>query len=89
MYEGLKRAWLCDPDKNKECRKTSCFINGGPCRCTGNVSYRLESEKSDTYDRVANIIDELNDIAFPYLKDSDARALMGCEVRILDEVAEK
>ena len=61
MYEGLKRAWLCDPDKNKECRKTGCFINGGPCRCTGNVSYRLESEKSDTYDRVANIIDELND----------------------------
>lgn len=89
MYEGLKRAWLCDPEKNKECQKTYCFINGGPCRCTGNISYRLENEKSDTYDRVANIIDELNDIAFPYLKDSDARALMGCEVRILDEVAEK
>lgn len=26
--------YLCDPAKNTECRKTSCFINGGPCHMT-------------------------------------------------------
>lgn len=26
--------YLCDPYKNKACRKTSCYGNGGPCFMT-------------------------------------------------------
>ena len=26
--------YLCDPEKNKGCAKTSCFENGGPCYLT-------------------------------------------------------
>lgn len=28
---GLYR---CNPEKNTECRKTACYINGGPCEFT-------------------------------------------------------
>lgn len=30
------KIYRCNPDKNKECRKTYCYINGGPCISTSN-----------------------------------------------------
>lgn len=30
----------CDPEKNKRCRKTNCYINGGPCHLTSHEEYR-------------------------------------------------
>jgi len=33
-YTKEKNVRQCDPDKNTECRKTSCFINGGECHMT-------------------------------------------------------
>jgi len=27
-------SYVCDPDKNKMCSKSSCYKNGGLCRCT-------------------------------------------------------
>ena len=32
----------CDPDKNTECKKTSCFINGGPCNSTVDERFKNE-----------------------------------------------
>lgn len=32
--------FLCDPEKNTECKKTGCYIHGGPCFCTNNPEYR-------------------------------------------------
>lgn len=26
--------WYCDPSKNEECKKTGCFVIGGPCHLT-------------------------------------------------------
>ena len=26
-----KKLYICDPNLNKECSKTNCHINGGPC----------------------------------------------------------
>lgn len=31
--------YICDPRKNKECRKTACYARGGPCRITLNPEY--------------------------------------------------
>ncbi len=30
----------CDPNKNKTCTKSGCFINAGPCSNTTNFNYR-------------------------------------------------
>ena len=32
--------YLCDPEKNTECPKTHCHINGGDCRLTTHRKYR-------------------------------------------------
>ena len=29
----------CDPELNTECRKTGCYIIGGPCFCTQHPEY--------------------------------------------------
>lgn len=29
-----KTKYICDPKKNTECKKTSCWIYGGLCNCT-------------------------------------------------------
>lgn len=34
--------YYCDPIKNKDCRKTGCYINGGPCNATTNKAYRRD-----------------------------------------------
>lgn len=33
--------YICDPNKNIECCKTGCFINGGPCYKTSKIEYQL------------------------------------------------
>ena len=30
----MKNPYRCNPEKNQECTKESCFINGGPCKRT-------------------------------------------------------
>lgn len=37
----FKKLYVCDIEKNKECKKTGCIINGGPCRHTTNPEYDL------------------------------------------------
>ena len=37
--------YLCDPDLNKDCSKTGCFINGGECRHTTRIEYARSAEK--------------------------------------------
>jgi hypothetical protein len=32
----------CDPEKNAECKKTDCYINGGPCNKTTRKECRIE-----------------------------------------------
>lgn len=34
MTENKEELYVCDPNKNKDCKKTACFIYGGPCRLT-------------------------------------------------------
>ena len=31
----------CDPQKNEECKKTNCYLNGGECRYTRKTEYGL------------------------------------------------
>lgn len=43
--------YLCDPRKNKFCKKTRCFMNGccnNPCHITSKISYSLDNHILDT-----------------------------------------
>ena len=42
--ERIKNAGIypCDPEKNAECKKRSCYINGGPCKKTTRKECRIE-----------------------------------------------
>ena len=33
----MSTVYLCDPELNKDCRKTECFLNGGECRHTSRI----------------------------------------------------
>lgn len=35
--------FICDPDKNKECKKTNCYKNEGECMYTDNIKFRKEN----------------------------------------------
>ena len=37
----------CDPRKNTECRKTSCFKYNGPCRRTAHPEYAVRDENGE------------------------------------------
>lgn len=37
---NLPDLYLCDPDKNTECKKTWCYRNGGECIHTVHKEYR-------------------------------------------------
>ncbi len=37
--------YMCDPEKNKDCEKTDCYKNGGPCFATWNREYAEEPVK--------------------------------------------
>lgn len=34
-----EETYPCDPEKNKDCGKQSCYLHGGPCRLTTNPKY--------------------------------------------------
>lgn len=36
--------YRCDPNKNTECNKRACHINGGPCMETKNPEYARTCE---------------------------------------------
>ena len=38
------KAYTCDPEKNKECKKTACYAKGGECRLTLNPKYAKEDK---------------------------------------------
>lgn len=38
MHDDL---YLCDPEKNTQCRKNECYIYGGECHLTSQKAFRL------------------------------------------------
>lgn len=39
-----KEFFLCDIDRNEECKKTHCYRNGGECFLTTEKKYAKEEE---------------------------------------------
>lgn len=37
--------YKCDPAKNKECKKRSCFLKGGECEFTFNKECSLDGKR--------------------------------------------
>ena len=38
------KLYKCDPNKNHDCTKTNCYINGGECDTTTHEEYEMENE---------------------------------------------
>lgn len=38
-YLRIKLLYMCDPDKNIECKKKNCYTNNGECMQTDNKKY--------------------------------------------------
>lgn len=63
MYIEFNTLFECDPVKNRDCRKTGCFINGGPCHMTNKLKYArvdsptgyAENQKRQTADLYARV----------------------------------
>ena len=39
--------YYCDPMKNSNCPKTSCYMHGGPCECTTQEEFAMLDHKDD------------------------------------------
>lgn len=37
-FDGVT-LYRCDPEKNVSCKKTGCYVNGGPCFMTSKKEY--------------------------------------------------
>lgn len=55
----LPKIYLCDPSKNKDCKKTGCYLNGGDCRHTKKEEYKAEYD----FEKVCDSLDWLNRMA--------------------------
>ena len=43
MSMEFRKLYLCDPSKNKECKKTDCgHLGTGKCFCTTNEEYQVD-----------------------------------------------
>lgn len=38
-FKNIKPLYLCDTEKNTECKKRICYINGGECMQTSNIEF--------------------------------------------------
>lgn len=46
----LPKRYLCDPSKNKDCKKRGCYLRGGFCRYTTKEEYKCEYNLEEVYD---------------------------------------
>lgn len=61
--------YKCDPEKNKKCAKTGCYIHGGPCSSTLNAKLAMTDENGkpivnydDLEERLEKEQDRLNNV---------------------------
>ena len=45
--------FICDPDKNKECKKTNCYKNNRECMQINNINYVVGIDKGSEEDQTA------------------------------------
>lgn len=50
------KTYRCNPDKNHGCKKTSCYINGGPCIST--TEPRAAKRNSDGTPRESTTLEQ-------------------------------
>lgn len=39
QYLGIESLYVCDVNRNIDCKKKSCYINGGDCMQTNNIKF--------------------------------------------------
>lgn len=55
MYESLFKCYPCDAERNTPCRKTMCYLNGGPCESTLKKEYAKELTSVYKLDSMMNM----------------------------------
>lgn len=46
MAKKEKELFFCDPEKNVDCAKQECHLNGGACFFTVHKQYALDQERT-------------------------------------------
>ena len=46
LINDLIPTYPCDPEKNINCKKTECFMNGGECYRTIHKSYQMLTKEA-------------------------------------------
>lgn len=46
-HQNKTRVYPCAPEKNTRCKKTACYIYGGPCRTTTHPEYRRKEDATE------------------------------------------
>lgn len=61
MSKKEGRIYMCDPEKNTECSKRACYINGGGCRRTRHPEYAIEVTEEHMNDHWDKWADEMTE----------------------------
>ncbi|WP_321835350.1 nucleoside triphosphate pyrophosphohydrolase family protein [Clostridium butyricum] len=56
----MDKLYRCDPEKNIECTKAQCFVNGGICENTKNDKYEIKIKQVPSGLTVNNGIELMN-----------------------------
>lgn len=40
-----KTIYYCDPTRNTQCRKTGCFLRGGPCQSVSDIEFAMLNDR--------------------------------------------
>lgn len=75
MDKNNKKLYLCDPNKNIECKKTDCgHLGTGKCFCTTNKDYMAEGyliEVKTNQDKLAEMVRTMDpEILAKYIRES-------------------
>lgn len=49
------KLFLCDQAKNTDCRKTMCFLHGGPCKHSANIEHEKELQDMSNLDAMLSM----------------------------------
>ena len=50
--------YFCAPWKNKACKKTACFLNGGECLLTRHIEYAMRGEDGEPIPLPAAVLEK-------------------------------
>lgn len=53
------KIYICDPSNNHNCKKSSCYLNGGPCHHTHEAKCAVDENNFEYWNRNGGVKNEL------------------------------